>query len=151
MSGTMKEHALLCVDDPVIQQKMGKALESLGFHGIISTSTEKTMEQIKGTPYRVIILEDDFQGMPLGNSPIYLELAQMSMSLRRYTFLVLLAKGAKHLDPMEAFSLSANLLLDKDRVKGEEGLKDILLREISQYAKFYLVYEKAKEQISQGK
>ena len=52
---------------------------------------------------------------------------------------------------MEAFSLSANLLLDKDRVKGEEGLKDILLREISQYAKFYLVYERAKEQISQGK
>ena len=89
MSGTLKEQALLCVDDPGIQQKMGKALESLGFQGIISTSTEKTMEQIKGTPYRVIILEDDFQGMPLGKSPIYQELAQMSMSLRRYTFLVL--------------------------------------------------------------
>jgi len=151
MSGALKEQALLCVDDLGIQQNMGKVLETFGFQTIISTSTEKTLEQIKTTPYRVIILEDDFQGMPFGKSPIYQELTQMSMSLRRHTFLILLAKGAKHLDPMDAFSLSANLLLDKSRVKGEEGLKEMLQQEISQYAKFYQVYERAKEQISQGK
>jgi len=151
LSGTLKEQALLCVDDPALQQKIGADLEDLGFQSVIPVSTEKTLEQIKSSPYRVIVLEDDFQGMPLNNSPIYQELAQMPMSLRRNIFLILLAAGAKHLDPMEAFSLSVNLLLDKARVKRDDDLKGILQQEISQYAKFYLVYARVKEQISQGK
>ncbi|MCL6583628.1 MAG: hypothetical protein K6U11_08305 [bacterium] len=144
--------ALFCVNDRDSQQKLARILEELGYQLTICSQAEKAVEQIKATAYRVIILEEGFEGgVPWPESPIWQELAQMPMSLRRQTFVILLARGGKHLDPMAAFSLSANLLLDKGRVREDERLGAVLEQEILNYAKFYQVYERVKEQISQGR
>ncbi|MEW6378918.1 MAG: hypothetical protein AB1611_04855 [bacterium] len=151
MSETPNGQALVCVDDRGSQQEMVRMLEDLGYQVNLCTLADKALEQIKGTPYRVIVLEDGFQGARLSESPVCRELAQMSMTLRRHTFVVLLGRGVKHLDPLEAFSLSANLLVDQGKIREDKGLGAVVQQEISNYAKFYQVYSRAKEMISQGK
>ena len=150
MDKIVKNQAILFIGDSNTKQKMVRTLEKLSYQTvIIPFITDNTMEQIKSVPYKVIVLEEGFQNLPLRENPIYREMIHMTMSLRRGIFLILLGKEINHLVPIGAFSMSANLLLDIEKIE-EEDLVPLLQQEISQYFQIYQVYNMAKKQINQG-
>ena len=106
------------------------------------------MEQVKSVSNKVIILEDGFQNISFRENPIYQEIIRMTMPFRRNVFFVLLGNEITYPEPIGAFSMSVNLLLDVAKIK-EEDLVTILRQEIFYYTQLYQVYNMVKKQINQ--
>ena len=70
------------------------------------------------------------------------------MPFRRNVFFVLLGNEITYPEPIGAFSMSVNLLLDIGKIK-EEDLLTILRQEIFYYTQLYQVYNIVKKQINQ--
>ncbi|MGA1874436.1 MAG: hypothetical protein ACMUIA_02390 [bacterium] len=153
MDETQKELALLFMESIYVQQKLCKALEELSYQTSTHASiTEKAAEMVKSASYRVIILEDGMQGIPLRENCLYQEICRLTMRSRRNIFLILVGKEMKHLSFMTAFSMNANLLLNTERIEKEElaAITTALRQVIAWNARLYQAYHKTKERIDQS-
>jgi hypothetical protein len=153
MGETQKEMALLFVENINVHQKLCKALEELSYQTSSRASiTEKAAEMVKNASYRVIILEDGMQSIPIRENCLYQEMCRLPMRSRRNIFLILVGKEVKHLSFMTAFSMNANLLLNTGRIEKEElaAMTTVLRQVISWHTRMYQVYHKTKERIDQS-
>lgn len=149
MDEILKDQAMLFIEDQNIKQKIAGVLESLSYRTtIIPFITDNTIEQVKSVSNKVIILEDGFQNISFRENPIYQEIIRMTMPFRRNVFFVLLGNKITYPEPIGAFSMSVNLLLDVGKIK-EEDLVTILRQEIFYYTQLYQVYNIVKKQINQ--
>ena len=149
MDEILKDQAMLFIEDQNMKQKIAGVLESLSYRTtIIPFITDNTMEQVKSVSNKVIILEDGFQNISFKENPIYQEIIRMTMPFRRNVFFVLLGNEITYPEPIGAFSMSVNLLLDIGKIK-EEDLVTILRQEIFYYTQLYQVYNMVKKQINQ--
>jgi len=149
MDEILKDQAMLFIEDQNIKQKITGVLESLSYRtAIIPFVTDNTIEQVKSVSNKVIILEDGFQNISFRENPIYQEVIRMTMPFRRNVFFVLLGNKSTYSEPIGAFSMSVNLLLDIGKIK-EEDLVTILRQEIFYYTQLYQVYNVVKKQINQ--
>jgi len=149
MAEIEKNQAIVFVENQNIKQKIIGVLERLSYRSIIFPSiTDNSIEQVKSASYKVIILEDSFQNIPFIENPVYQQVIHMAMPLRRNIFFVLLSNGITYPDLMGAFTKSANLLLDIEKIK-EEDLLVLLQRDIFRYFQCYEVYNMTKKQINQ--
>jgi hypothetical protein len=62
---------------------------------------------------------------------------QLSMSIRRRIFLTLIGEDLKTMDEMQAFSLSANLVVNINDIK---NLSFIMKKALKEHEKFYKVF-----------
>ncbi len=151
MTENRKKKALLFIQSSDILQKMIDNLDQLSYQPVITnTITEVTIEQIRGMFYDIIFLEEGFQNLSINENPVFKEIVRMPMSLRRNTFFVLIGKKGKNPNSLEAFSLSANLLLDSEFIKEKEFFS-MLQEEINSYLKFYDTFYRVKKQMNQGR
>ncbi len=149
MDEILKDQAMLFIEDRNIKQKIAGVLEGLSYKtAIIPFITDNTIAQVKSVSNKVIILEDGFQNISFRENPIYQEIIRMTMPFRRNVFFVLLGNGITYPEPIGAFSMSVNLLLDVGKIK-EEDLVTILRQEIFYYTQLYQVYNMVKKQINQ--
>ncbi len=149
MDEILKDQAMLFIENQNIKQKIAGVLESLSYSTtIIPFITDNTIEQVKSVSNKVIILEDGFQNISFRENPIYQEIIRMTMPFRRNVFFVLLGNEITYPEPIGAFSMSVNLLLDIGKIK-EEDLVTILRQEIFYYTQLYQVYNMVKKQINQ--
>ncbi len=149
MDEILKDQAMLFIEDQNMKQKIAGVLESLSYRTtIIPFITDSTIGQVKSVSNKVIILEDGFQNISFKENPIYQEIIRMTMPFRRNIFFVLLGNEITYPEPIGAFSMSVNLLLDIGKIK-EEDLVTILRQEIFYYTQLYQVYNIVKKQINQ--
>jgi len=149
MDEILKDQAMLFIEDQNMKQKIAEVLESLSYSTtIIPFITDNTIGQLKSVSNKVIILEDGFQNISFMENPIYQEIIRMTMPFRRNIFFVLLGNEIAYPEPIGAFSMSVNLLLDIGKIK-EEDLVTILRQEIFYYTQLYQVYNIVKKQINQ--
>ena len=149
MDEILKDQAMLFIEDQNMKQKIAGVLESLSYRTtIIPFITDSTIGQVKSVSNKVIILEDGFQNISFKENPIYQEIIRMTMPFRRNVFFVLLGNEITYPEPIGAFSMSVNLLLDVAKIK-EEDLVTILRQEIFYYTQLYQVYNMVKKQINQ--
>ena len=80
---------------------------------------------------------DQFDDIDLEQSPVLQYLNNLSMSLRRVVFLVLVGQEYKTLDNMKAFALSANLVVNR---KDMDKFTAILKQALSDHQRFYKVF-----------
>ena len=150
MDKILKNHAMLFVEDQNIKKKIVEVLESLSYRATIIPSIEdNTIDQVKSASNKVIVLEDGFQNIPFRENPIYQEIIRMTMPFRRNVFFVLLGNEIICPEPIGAFSMSVNLVLDSGKIK-EEDLLSKLQQEIFYYTQLYQVFNMVKKQINQG-
>lgn len=149
MDEILKDQAMLFIEDQNMKQKIAGVLESLSYRTtIIPFITDNTIGQVKSVSNKVVILEDGFQNISFKENPIYQEIIRMTMPFRRNIFFVLLGNEITYPEPIGAFSMSVNLLLDIGKIK-EEDLVTILRQEIFYYTQLYQVYNIVKKQINQ--
>ncbi|MBW2028268.1 MAG: zinc-ribbon domain-containing protein [Deltaproteobacteria bacterium] len=129
--------ALVMTDVTEHNEKIGKAIERLGYRFISSPGTRDAIGKMRFHHFDVVVLEDGFDGHDLKNSPVINYLNRLSMSVRRKIFLALVSDDFKTLDDMMAYALSANVVIN---TKDVDRIQAILRKAISDHEKFYKVF-----------
>ena len=86
--------------------------------------------------FHLVILSDGFDETESSRSPVVNYLNHVSMSVRRKVFLVLIGDNFVTMDQMMAYSVSANLVVNR---KDIQKLDNVLKRGISDHEQFYKV------------
>ena len=128
--------ALVIVKGDDKRQKVGSALEVLGFRCIYADSTRDALGKLRFHLFKLVFIADNFDSQDILYSPIMNYLNRLPMSSRRKIFIALIGDRFKTMDEMMAFALSANAVIS---TKDIDKLGSILKKGISENEKFYKV------------
>ena len=129
--------ALVCVDLDDRQAAVTSALEELGYTIEVAPDAEEAIDRMRKTAYTVIVVDERFGGATPLDNLVLKTLAGMSMTTRRYIFVVLIAAGVVTLDHATAFARSVNAVVS-DTDLGQ--LMPILRRAVADNDAFYRVF-----------
>ncbi len=115
-------------------------LNEMGFKIQTATSEDHAIHKIKFTEFDLVILHENFQSTPFRDSSVYKYLTSIPMMIRRHIFFVLVGAEFKSMNNMEAFSLSANVLVNE---KDFEKAKVILKKSMTDNEHFYKVFRES--------
>ena len=129
--------ALVMENIPEHADKIRMAIGQLGYKAVSAPNIRDAIGRMRFHHFDLVILSDGFDGQSLERNPVLSYLNNLSMTIRRRMFVVLMGEGFKTMDDMMAFALSANLVVN---TKELDKLLAILKRAISDYEKFYKVF-----------
>ncbi len=139
--------ALVMDNDAHHTEKIKEALEELGYRYVPAENSKKAVSKIRFHNFDLVVLADNFDNLPLEQSPILRYLSHLSMSIRRRIFLALIGERFKTMDHMMEFSMSANLVINP---KDLDKLTSILKRAVSDNEKFYKVFFDTLEEVGKA-
>ena len=114
-----------------------KTIKKLGYKSILAKSTRDAIGKMRFHHFDLMILSDRFDGIELGASPILQYINHLPMSITRRIFLALIGDSFKTMDHMMAFTMSANLVINRADL---DTLTAILVHAVSDHDKFYKVF-----------
>jgi CheY-like chemotaxis protein len=129
--------ALVCVDDETRERPVTAALEELGYAVEVALNPEEALERIRKTGYTVVVVDEQFAGATALDNPVLSAFAAMSMAVRRYMFVLLIAPEAVTLDHATAFARSVNAIVSYNDL-GQ--LMPIIRRAVADNDAFYRVF-----------
>jgi len=135
--GEGEKLALVMDNDAHYTENIKEALEELGYRYVPAENTQKAIGKMRFQNFDLVVLSDQFDNVPLEQSPILQYLNHLSMSVRRKVFLVLISDKFRTMDHMMAFTMSANLVISLNDL---DKLSIILKRAVSDNEKFYKVF-----------
>jgi len=135
---TNNETAMICEPDPVVRQKINDALKSLDYNVIESTTFKEVLKYSNFHTFNIIVVDEKFDTDTGGIDNVLYYLNNLSMSIRRQIFVVLICDTYATMDYMHAYNKSVNLIINKDEIT-EIGL--ILKKEIEENEYFYHVFK----------
>jgi len=118
------------------RQKIGNALEALGYRCVYAEDTRDALGKLRFHFFNMIFLSDGFDNQDIGNSPIMNYLNRVPISSRRKIFVALMGERFKTMDDMMAFAMSSNSVIN---TKDVDRLNPILKKGVSENDKFYKV------------
>ena len=128
-------------------EKLGRAVEKLGYRFVPAHNTRDAMGNIRFHGFDLMILCDRFDGMELAQSPILQYLNHLPISIRRRIFLTLIGDTFKTMDHMMAFAMSANLVINR---KDLDTVTAILEHAVADNEKFYKVFIETLAQVGKA-
>ena len=129
--------ALVAEHGPENKEKTEQSLEDVGYKCISAENTGQAISKIRFHKLDLVILSDHFDGINLEQSPIRQYLNHISMSIRRKMFVVLVADHFNTMDQIMAFTMSANLVINR---RDMDKLGGILKNAILDNENFYRVF-----------
>lgn len=129
--------ALVMDNNPEHTDNIRMDVGQLGYKAISAPNIRDAIGRMRYHHFDLVILCDGFDGQSLERNPILSYLNNLSMSIRRRMFVVLMGEGFKTMDDMMAFALSVNLVVN---TKELDKVSAILKRALSDYEKFYKVF-----------
>jgi hypothetical protein len=139
--------ALVLPRDPDEDEKIKAAVEELGYKYVTSENTRKAVGNMRIHRFDVVILSDQFDGIDLKQSPVLQYLNHLSISVRRRTFLALVGDDFRTMDNMAAFSLSANMVMNREDL---DKMHLILKQGVMENDRFYKVYKETLSEIGKA-
>ncbi len=130
------ELALVAENDPDKNDMIKQTVEDLGYKYVAAENTNQAISKMRFHTFGLVILSDKFDGIDLVQSPIRQYLNHLSMSIRRKMFVALIGDAFNTMDHMMAFTMSANLVINRRDLDKLEG---ILKNAVSDNEKFYKV------------
>jgi hypothetical protein len=127
----------LILEEAEQTEKIKGAVEKLGYLCVSALNGEDAILKIQFYHFGLIILSDHFEGGDLQQSKILDVMNNLPMSIRRRVYLALIGDGFNTLDQMTAFALSANVVINREKL---DHLTDVLRRALSDHEKFYRVF-----------
>ena len=135
---TNNETAMICEHDPVVRQKISSTLKSLDFNVVEPATFKEVLKYLNFHTFNVIVVDENFDTGTDGVNYLLNYLEQLSMSIRRQVFVVLISTTFATMDDMHAYNKSVNLIINKDEIS-ELGL--ILKKEIAENDYFYHAFK----------
>ncbi len=129
--------AIIIVDDNGLAERTGRALEALKYKSVFALTSRDAIDKLRLHRFDLLIMDDDFENMPLANNPIIKYINHLSMSVRRQMFVTLISEEVKTMDKMMAFAWSVDLIIN---MKDIEKISVVLKHAISEHERFYKVF-----------
>lgn len=129
--------ALVAESDPGQLEKLKETIEDIGLKYITAENTGQAISKMRFHTFNLVVISDQFDGIELAQSPILQYLNHLSMSIRRKMFIALVGDSFNTMDHMMAFTMSANLVVNRRDLDKFTG---ILKNAISDNEKFYKVF-----------
>lgn len=129
--------ALVCEDASERQATIRAALEQIGFTMLAVKNADEAINRMRRDIYEVVIVDEQYQGSGALDNPVLQAIRTMSMTTRRYMFVVLLGRQYKSFDNMMAFARSVNVVVNLNDLP---HLPAILRKGINDHADFYRVF-----------
>lgn len=135
------ETAMICEQDPVIRDKVVSELKKMGFLTAQPATYKEALKHMRFHVFNLIFIDEDFDTGVWETNNVLRYLENLNMSVRRQIFVVLVSATIATMDMMEAYSKSANLVINKRDILSVEK---ILRQAMAEHDEFYRVF---KEQI----
>jgi hypothetical protein len=105
------------------RQRVGEALEAVGYQVFMSETTADALERMRFVNFSCIVFHVDMEG-GVGHSTFHAHMRRLSMDRRRYIFYILIGSAFRTLYDLEALACSANLTVNT----GDLRHLDVILR-----------------------
>ena len=129
--------ALVAESDPDQIEKMKESFGDLGYRYVLVENTSQAISKMRFHTFELVLVSDRFDGIGPAQSPVLQYLNHLSMSIRRRMFVVLVGDSLNTMDNMTAFTMSANLVVNR---RDLDKLTGILKNAIADNEKFYKVF-----------
>lgn len=116
---------------------LAKRLREIGYRSSIAATHASAIGKLRLYPFELVFLADGFAGAPAGGSPVLKHLNSLSMSVRRHIFVVVLSDTLTTMDPLGAFALSSDLVVNRADLR---QLASILRHALSDKKRFYKAF-----------
>jgi hypothetical protein len=126
--------ALVCVDHEQYQKVVVPQLIDLNYKVNVGMNEEDVLLKLRAYSYHVVVIYENFTGSTLATNPVLRELGTRPGADRREHFVVLLTHRFATNDPMSAFALSVDQIVN---VADLANLKPVLRRGTAQHREMY--------------
>mgnify|MGYP001130700114 CR=1 FL=1 len=138
------EYAMVLVQSNESVNKISPPLQELGYKIHLETSPETGVSRLKVYKFSIIVLEDGYKGFSLKQNPVMEYLNQLSMMVRRKMFVVAIGSNFKTADPMLAYSLSVELVINTNDL---DSFYDLVKTTIKAKETFYRPFFEVMQEI----
>jgi hypothetical protein len=126
--------ALVCVDHEQYQKAVVPQLIDMNYKVNVALHEEDVLLKLRAYSYHVVVIYEHFKGATLANNPVLKELGQRPGVDRREHFVVLLTHRFATNDPLSAFALSVDQIVN---IADLANLKPVLRRGTAQHREMY--------------
>ncbi len=127
--------ALVCMDDAKARARIKSTLERMDFAVDAPPTSQHALRRLRASHWHIVVIEEGFGGPSL--APVARYLAPLNMSMRRETFVVLVAERLKTFNRWQAFVSSVDLVLHPaDQVQ----FAAILEQALAEHDRFYRIF-----------
>ena len=131
------ETAMICEQDPVIRDKIVSELKKMGFLTAQPASYKEALKHMRFHIFSVIFIDEDFDTGVWETNNVLRYLENLNMAIRRQIYVVLISTTIPTMDLMEAYSKSANLVINKRDIV---SMEKILRQTMAEHDEFYRVF-----------
>ena len=128
------ETALICEQDEAVREKIRSALQEMNYNITDAASTRDALEYMRFHNFELVAVNEGFDGGDPASNYVLRYVAQLSTSIRRDVFVILVGDGFATGDSMTAFNKSVNFVLNPEDV---DELERILKLSLADYEEFY--------------
>jgi hypothetical protein len=139
--------ALVCIDDPKLQEMVVEELSMLNYKLHIGLFPEDISLKLKTHTYSVVLVYENFGGSNVKTNPILAECVQIPSRERRKQFICLLGPGMITNDHMQAFKFSVDMVCNESDI---QNLIMVLNRGLSKHEEFYRAFNECMKMIGQA-
>ena len=104
--------AIICESDPELRARVKKTAEEMEYHVLESLSPRDSLKQMRFRDFTLVVLNERFGARDPDMNHVLKYLAQLPMTNRRNSFVVLLTDRFRSRDNMMAFNKSVNLVMN---------------------------------------
>lgn len=131
--------AMVCVNDDVVREKVSDALKTIDFNVAEPVTAKEALKNLSFHTFNVIVVDENYDVGSDGKNQILEYLKNLSMSIRRKIFVVLISSNFATMDYMYTYNLSVNLIINREDL-AEIGM--IIKKEMEENEYFYHVFKK---------
>jgi len=139
--------ALLMVSEAEAENRVREATEGLLHKPVLVKDAGEAINKMRFHLFDLLVLSEQFEGIPWLQSPILHYLNRLPMHTRRKSFLVLLGKDFSTMDRMTAFAMSADLVVNPKDVDEFSG---ILRAAVWNHENFYGAFMETLNELGKG-
>lgn len=126
--------SLVCVDNADQQGIVIEQLSSLDYKIHVGLFSEDVVLKLRSHPYDVIIVNDNFGGVPLNSNPVIAVAITLPPIQRRRQFITLIGTDFVTNDEMISFILSVDLVVNPGDLS---NFRPVLRRGVAKHLDFY--------------
>jgi hypothetical protein len=129
--------ALLCIDDPEIQQPTVEQITAVGYKIHTGLFPEDVGLKLRTHNYNLVVVYENFNGCDLETNQVLKEVVNVPAEQRRQQFVVLLGPNMVTSDEMQTFIYSVDLAFSLSDLA---NLKTVLRRATARHKEFYVPF-----------
>jgi hypothetical protein len=129
--------ALICIWEEGLSERLVPIAQRLDYQVMVAEGPSSALSRLEFDPCPLIVLDETFGGTDSSRNPVLLYLQGLAMPMRRRSFVCLVTKETRTLDPMAAFRLGVDLIFNLQDV---EKMEVVLARLIQDHQRFYAMF-----------